>query len=421
MPVQGDLRPAPGKGHELIVDDIVIVGAGQAGQEAASALRSGGYDGRLTIVGDETHLPYQRPPLSKAYLQTSMAEADLHLETEASLVAKTIRFIAGDRAIGIDRPARRIMLTSGLALPYDHLILATGTRARALPGIGANIAALRSLADANGLRQSLGGARRAIVIGAGFIGLEFAATASAMGIAVDIVEREDQIMARVSSLPVAQAVQRHHEANNVRFHLGRSIASVDGSGRVELDDGTRLTGDIVLAAIGVVPNSELAASSGLVCSNGIVVDSKLLTQDPSISAIGDCAAFAPHGSDLHIRLESVQNAADHGVYVAARILGNTAPYSQLPLFWTDQSGLRLQIAGLATPDDELVLRGDPAAAFSVFHLRNGRLTSVESINRPADHMGARALIKAEITPSPTEIADIGINLRELAASARMPA
>ena len=190
---------------------IVIIGAGQAGQEAAAALRSGGFDGHLTLVGDEAHLPYQRPPLSKAYLHAEMAEADLYLETANSLGAKTIRFIGNDRATGIDRQARRVLLASGTALTYDHLILATGARARPLPGSIANVASLRSLHDANGLRQSLGGARRALVIGAGFIGLEFAATASAMGIAVDIVEREDQIMARVSSQPVARAVQRHHE------------------------------------------------------------------------------------------------------------------------------------------------------------------------------------------------------------------
>ena len=400
---------------------IVIIGAGQAGQEAAAALRSGGFDGHLTLVGDEAHLPYQRPPLSKAYLHAEMAEADLYLETANSLGAKTIRFIGNDRATGIDRQARRVLLASGTALTYDHLILATGARARPLPGSIANVASLRSLHDANGLRQSLGGARRALVIGAGFIGLEFAATASAMGIAVDIVEREDQIMARVSSQPVARAVQRHHEAKGVRFHLGRGVASFDGAWGVELDDGTRLNGDIVLAAIGVQPNSELAAECGLACSNGIVVDSMLLTQDPAISAIGDCASFAMPGWERPVRLESVQNAADHGVYVAGRILGSKVPYSQLPLFWTDQAGLRLQIAGLARPDDETMLRGDPDGAFSVFHLRAGRLVCVESVNRPADHMGARALLKAGVTPSLAQIADIGTNLREIAAAATVPA
>jgi 3-phenylpropionate/trans-cinnamate dioxygenase ferredoxin reductase subunit len=397
------------------VRDIVIVGAGQAGQEAAAALRSGGYDGRLTLVGDETHMPYQRPPLSKAYLHAGMAEADLYLETSGTLGAKTIRFISDDRAIGIDRPGRQVLLGSGIALPYDHLILATGARARPLPGNIANIAALRSLHDANGLRQSLDGARRAVVIGAGFIGLEFAATASALGIAVDIVEREDHILARVSTPPVARAVQRHHEARGVRFHLGRNIAALD-SGKVELDDGTQLGGDIVLGAIGVLPNSELAAACGLTTDNGIVVDNLLLTDDHAISAIGDCASFAMPGWDRPVRLESVQNAADHGVYVAGRLLGNKAPYSQLPLFWTDQSGLRLQIAGLGRPDDELVLRGDPDGAFSVFHLRGGRLVSVESVNRPADHMGARALLKAGITPSSAQIVDIGANLREIASA-----
>lgn len=399
---------------------IVIIGAGQSGQEAATGLRRHGYAGALTLVGEEPHLPYQRPPLSKAYIQSEMLASELHLDTDASLANQSIDFLRSDAAVQIDRAARIVHLASGAALPYDHLILATGSRPRRIAGAGETVLGLRGLDDANALRARLAGAENAIVIGAGFIGLEFATVARAMGVEVTLVEREAQVMARVSSPLVALSCQRHHEAKGTRVLLSRSVTGIerhnDGANTVNLDTGETVTADFVLAAVGVVPNSELAESCGLECRNGIVVDSHLHTADAAISAIGDCAAFALPGMDRHIRLESVQNAVDQANHIALELVEGDRPYDQVPMFWTDQGGLRLQIAGIASADDELVLRGDHQDAFSVFHLNGGRLTCVESVNKPGDHMAAKLLLKAGIHPSAAQLADPAVNLRALAAS-----
>lgn len=396
----------------MSIERVVVAGAGQAAQEAAIALRRGGYAGTLTLVGDEPHLPYQRPPLSKSYLEGGMSAADLHLETHESLAERDIAFRSSRSVTAIDRKARCVHLSSAEMLPYDHLILATGSRPRTIAGFEAALS-LRTLDDADILRARLASAKSAIVIGAGFIGLEFAAMANAMGVDLTVVEREAQVMSRVSSATVAMACQRHHEARGVNFLLSRQVVSLSGTG-VTLDDGETLHADIVLSAIGVVPNDELARDCGLETANGIVTDAFLRTSDPAISAIGDCASFPVASSARHVRLESVQNAVDQGLYVAARILGAGAPYGQVPTFWTDQSGLRLQIAGLPSPHGTSVLRGDLQSGFSVFHLDNGRLIWAESINRPGDHRGAQALLAADVHPAGDLLSDPAVNLRDLA-------
>ncbi|SAL65666.1 FAD-dependent pyridine nucleotide-disulfide oxidoreductase [Caballeronia arvi] len=403
-------------------ESIVIVGAGQAGLQAAASLRDEGYDGAIRLIGDEAGLPYQRPPLSKSFITGDVTADDLSLEEPHWFDDARIERLAGERVAAIDRRRRRLSLSSGRVVPYDHLVLAAGSRNRALtfaaqPAHG--IVSLRSLSDAHRLKTQLEDARRVVVIGGGFLGLEVASVAAAKGRDVHVVESVDRVMKRAISAEMSAAYAAHHEAAGVRFSFDARVERIVGRDdrvcAVELADGTRLDADLVLVAAGVVPNSELAVACGLSVYNGIIVDARLRTSDAAISAIGDCAAFpyAFDGGDL-LRLESVQNAVDQARHVARALLGDSTPYDQTPVFWSDQGGARLQIAGVARRLDSSVVRGDPASgAFSVFRYRHHRLTGVESCNRPAEHMAARRLLQRRISPTREQAADPSFDLKLL--------
>jgi 3-phenylpropionate/trans-cinnamate dioxygenase ferredoxin reductase subunit len=406
---------------------VVIVGAGHAGFQLAASLRQHGFEGRIALLGDEPVLPYQRPPLSKDYLAGKIGFDLLLMRPEAFYRDHRIDFHEGARVTEIDRAARSVQLGSGERLGYEHLVLATGARNRVppLPGIELDgVSYLRTLSETHELRDRLAAAERIVVIGAGFIGLEFAAVARAQGKRVHIIELTDRVMGRVASVPVSHFFAAAHRRSGVEFGFGAQVVRIAGSGgrveEVELAGGERLPADLVLVSIGVVPNGELAAAAGLAVANGIVVDDCLGTADPAISAIGDCAVFpCIHAGGAPSRLESVQNAADHARCVADRILGKPHPYNALPWFWSEQGELRLQIAGLTAGHDLSVLRGDPASgAFSVFCYRAGELSGIESVNRPADHAQARRLLASGRQVTPTEAADDGFDLRA-AATARV--
>ncbi|WP_025596527.1 NAD(P)/FAD-dependent oxidoreductase [Burkholderia sp. WSM2230] len=403
---------------------IVIVGAGQAGVQAASALRTEGYDGAIYLLGDEPGLPYQRPPLSKSYLSGNVADDELHLETSEWFDEQRIERLPDAHVEAIERRLKRVKLSSGKMLDYDHLILATGARNRPLPALSEpmhGVISLRTVADAAALTSKLRDSRRVVVIGAGFLGLEVASVAIAQGCDVHVVESVDRVMQRAISAEMSEACLRHYRASGLKFSFS---ARVDGFcsenghvSAVKLADGSLLEADLVLVAIGVVPNSELGLACGLEIFNGFIVDGQLRTADSAISAIGDCAAFpyAFDGGD-RLRLESVQNALDQASYVARRIVraADGSRYDQVPVFWSDQGGMRLQIAGVARRLDANVLRGDPATgAFSVFRYRQDRLTAVESFNRPADHMAARRMLQRRISPSRTQAADITFDFKSL--------
>lgn len=339
------------------LNSVLVVGAGQAGYQVASALRQEGFAGRITLVGDEPGLPYQRPPLSKAYLQGKIGAPALRFRPPEFYEEHRIERLH-DRAIGIDRAAHCVHLGSGNALPYDHLVLATGARNRvpAVPGIELDgVFGLRTLADADALAPRLASARHIVVIGAGFIGLEFAAVAAAKaseGTTVHVLEIGERVMARAISRPMSALFAAGHAGWGVTLDFRQGVARIVGNdgkvSGVETNDGRVLPAELVVYGIGVVPNAELATEAGLAVDNGIRVDAQLLTSDPAISAIGDAACFAsPHADPAGkpIRLESVQNAVDQGKAVAARLMGKPAPYSALPWFWTDQGDMRLQIAG----------------------------------------------------------------------------
>ena len=407
-------------------NSIVIVGAGQAGYQVAASLRQEGFEGAVTLIGDEPGVPYQRPPLSKAYLLGKVGVAALRFRPPEYFDEHRITRIQGS-ATAIDRERRELVLASGERLAYEHLVLATGARNRvpAVAGIElGGVFGLRNLADADGLSQRLGSAKRAVVIGAGFIGLEFAAVAAARGIAVDVLELGTRPMARALSAVTSQVFDHAHARWGVRIHYGQSLAAIHGDGgqvrSVELASGEVLPADLVVYGIGVLPNAELAAQAQLTVNNGIVVDAHLLTSDPAISAIGDVVSFPSPWSPQAIRLESVQNAVDQAKAVAARLMGKPiASYTALPWFWTDQGELKLQIAGLSDGHDATVVLGSiEQHQMSVLCFRAGRLIAVESCNRPADHMAARKLIARNTPLSPAEAAAPGFDLKAFEVSTR---
>jgi 3-phenylpropionate/trans-cinnamate dioxygenase ferredoxin reductase subunit len=404
---------------------IVVVGAGQAGFQAAASLREAGWAEPITLVGDEPGLPYQRPPLSKAYLAGKSDADALSLRPASYLAEHRITLRAETRAAGIDRAARRLVLSDGESLAYDHLVLATGARNRPLPVPGADldgVRQLRGLADADRLKADIATAGRITVVGAGFIGLEFAAVAAARGIAVTVVEATARPMARAVSAAMGAFFRAAHEALGVRFAFEAGVEAIEGeNGRatgLRLAGGERVAADLVLVGIGVRPNQELAEEAGLAVADGIRVDALLSTDDPAISAIGDCARFpspfaqglSPDGS---VRIESVQNAVDQGRSLAARLTGRPSAYAAVPWFWSDQGRHKLQIAGLTAPDDASVTRGS-GEAFSVFRFRGGALSGVESVNRAADHMVARRLLAAGTRLSPEQAADPDFDIKALA-------
>lgn len=401
---------------------VVIVGAGHAGFQVAASLRQLGFVGRVCLINDEAHLPYQRPPLSKAYIKGNAGPESLMFRPEKFYADQKIELIS-DRAVSINRQQRKLLLGSGASLDYGHLVLATGARNRLLDLPNANlpdVRYLRILDESEALRKMLPSKKGVVVIGAGFIGLEFAATARIKGLEVDVVELASRVMARSVTAEVSDYFQARHREAGIRIHLGVQATSIEAEGGkvsgVSLSDGRHLPADLIVVGVGVLPNVEMAAEAGLPVASGIIVDQHLLTSDPNISAIGDCALFASPRFGGSLRLESVQNATDQARCVAARLTGDDKPYDGQPWFWSDQGDDKLQIAGLTTGYDQVVLRGDPAKkAFSAFCYRSGRLVGIESINRAGDHMFGRRLLGMDRSLAPEKAADEGFDLKSALA------
>ncbi len=403
---------------------VVIVGAGHAGGTAAAQLRQYGYGGPITIVGDEPVAPYQRPPLSKAWLKGEADAEALMLRPVSFYAEHGIELILDIKATAIDRAAKAVVLSDGRRLSYEQLILATGSRARPLPVPGADLAGvlfLRSAADAEVLKAALGPGKRLVVVGGGYIGLEAAASARALGADVVVLEREDRILARVAAGALPTFFQRYHEAKGVRFELNaRTVRFVGEHGKltgVELEGGRVLPCDEVLVGVGNIPNDELARDAGLACEGGIVVDLEGRTSDPAIFAIGDVTHRPLPLYDRTFRLESVANALEQAKQAAAAIAGAPPPPHEVTWNWSDQYDLKLQMAGIAFDADALVVRGDPAAAkFAVFHLKGPRVQAVEAVNAPAEFMGGRLLIGSQKPVDRAKLADPAVSMKEVAAS-----
>jgi 3-phenylpropionate/trans-cinnamate dioxygenase ferredoxin reductase component len=401
---------------------VVIVGAGHAGFQVALSLRQAGFKDRVRLINDEGHLPYQRPPLSKAYLKGSGGPDSLMFRPEKFFHDQSIELI-GDRAVAIDRTAHKLNLASGASLDYGHLVLATGARNRLLDIPNANlpnVRYLRILDDSEDLRTRIAACKRVVVIGAGFIGLEFAATARIKGLEVDVLELASRVMARAVTAEVSDYFQARHADAGVRIHLGVMATAIEADGDkvtgVSLSDGRHIPADLVVVGVGVLPNVELAKEAGLPTASGIIVDEHLLTANPDISAIGDCALFESPRFGGSLRLESVQNATDQAKCVAARLTGDDKPYDGHPWFWSDQGDDKLQIAGLTTGYDRVVLRGDPAQkAFSAFCYKQGKLVGIESVNRAGEHMFGRRLLPMDRSVEPEQAADPGFDLKKALA------
>ena len=406
---------------------VVIVGASHAGVQTAASLRQEGFSGRIVLIGDEAVLPYQKPPLSKAFIKEGV-EDRLILRAEDFYPKSGIERIDG-RVTRIDRAHREVELEDGRRVGYGHLVLAVGAQNRIppLPGIALDgVIDLRTLADAARLRAALHAASAVAVIGGGFIGLEVAATAATLGRPVAVLEAMNRLMARTLSPQMSEHFLKAHRRFGVDVHLGtRAVAiEADAAGRakgVRLEEGGFVPGDLVLVAVGVGPNMALAAEAGLETADGIVVDENLLTSDPVISAIGDCAAFPHRSSGAHLRLESVQNAVDQAKCVARRLVGTPAAYDALAWFWSDQGDQKLQIAGLTQGADRYVAHpSDDGQQMTVMAFRDDALIGVETANAAADHMAARKLLAAE---HPVHLADIeaaGYDLRKLMRSGAIP-
>lgn len=396
---------------------MVIAGAGLAGLTVAETLRAEGYDGPITLLGDEPHAPYHRPPLSKDYLLGKTQEAQLLIRAPEALAKKRIAFVPGSGVIAIDRLARRVRLTDCRTLDYEGLALCTGARPRQIntPGMQASgVFALRTLDDSRLLAEVLQHSRNVAVIGGGFIGLEVAAVARALGKNVAVLEAAERLMARAVSPFISSYYLALHRGRGVNVVLGAQISEftvADGNvAAVRTTDGQTFPADIVIVGIGVFPNVEAAQKAGLECSGGIVVDTLSRTADPVIVAAGDCTIRRLEEGSLR-RLESVQNAVEQAKSAAASLLSKSRPNTASPWFWSEQYGVKLQMAGLCAGFDDMHVQGDPARhAFSVFHFRGGRLIAVDSVNQPAEHMAARRLLDAHPAPSRQELVEAGFNL-----------
>ena len=398
---------------------LVIIGASYAGVQIAASARDLGFAEPILLLGDEPHLPYQKPPLSKGYLTGKVGEAALPLRGEVFFQENRVEFAGGRRVEAIDLAARQIRVSGDRSYGFAKLAFATGSRPRSLPIPGAGLPGvhmLRSLDDARALRAAMAAARRVVVIGGGYIGLEIAASLIGAGLSVTLLEASDQLLARVATRPLAGFLAQQHATRGVVLRLGVSARAILGESAVravECTDDTLLPADLVVVGIGAMPNGEIAASAGLPCRNGaVLVDARARTAVSGIVAAGDCACVERDGG--LVRLESVQNANDQGRAAAAALVGHPAPDAPVPWFWSDQYDLKLQTAGLAAGFEEVAVRGSmESGRFGLYYFKAGRLIAVDTVNRPADHLLARRLIAQRTALTPAQASDESIELRAL--------
>jgi 3-phenylpropionate/trans-cinnamate dioxygenase ferredoxin reductase component len=399
----------------------VIVGTGQAGFQTAASLRSEGYADPITLIGEEPHIPYNRPPLSKGFVLGTQDAESIELRPVNFYKTHQINLLCGERVVGISRAEKQIEIASGGNLSYDSLVLAVGASNRRLPVSGGDLEGvlyLRSLAEAIFIKKRIEESQRIVVVGGGFIGLELAAVASSVGKSVTVIEALPRVMARVVAPIISEFFHELHTSRNVKILCGATVKEIRGANghvnEVLVSDGSVHPADLVLVGIGVAPNIELARDADLAVSNGIAVNEYLETEDKNIFAIGDCAEYPNAFAGGRVRLESVQNAADQAQCVAMTIAGHRTKYNSLPWFWTDQYEIKLQMAGISAGHDRVVTRGNAEARkLSVFYFRSGKLIAVDSINRPVDHMIGRKLIASGAKLTPEECADESVDLKRI--------
>ena len=408
----------------------IIIGAGHAGGELAIALRNEGWEGRILLLGEEAHLPYHRPPLSKAYLAGSVEKSSLSIRPQMAYDKANVEFIGGVRVSRIDRANQRLELADGSQLAYDKLAVATGGRPRPLsvPNAAvaercANLHYLRTLDDVEQIRAQLAPGKRLAIVGGGYIGLEVAASAIAQGLQVTVLEALPRVLQRVTAAELSAYYERKHREAGVDIRTGVQVADLEVTGdtvtAVLCADGSRLAADLVVVGIGLLANTELAAEAGLQVDNGILVDEHAQTSDPHIYAAGDCTNHPNALLGRRLRLESVPNALEQSRVAAANMAGKAKTYASVPWFWSDQYELKLKMVGLSEGFERLVLRGDPATdSFSAFYLKGDKVLAADTVNRPQDFIAAKRLVAEGIAVTAEQLADDGRPLKELLPAAQ---
>ncbi|MEI7711626.1 MAG: FAD-dependent oxidoreductase [Rhodospirillales bacterium] len=403
---------------------VVIAGAGHAGGSVAAMLRQLGFEGSIVLIGDEPIPPYERPPLSKAWLKGEASAESLALRPAEFYGTQKIDLRLNTVVTGIDRAAKIVSLGTGETVAYDRLILALGARARRLPIPGIEldgVLELRTAADADKLKAALGPGKRLAVVGGGYVGLEAAASARGLGAEATIIERESRVLARVACQQLSDFFEAYHRAQGVTIEVSAGVDGLEGAnGRVtgvRLTDGRLVPCDAALIGVGAVPNEEIARDAGLTCDGGIVVDLSARTSDPSIFAIGDCTKRPLPLYDRTMRLESVPNALEQAKQAAAAIYGRPPLPPEVPWFWSDQYDLRLQIAGIPFDATQIVVRGDiEAGKFALFHLaEDGLVRAVEAVNASTEFMGGRRIVQRGKRLTPDRIRDMAVSMQELAS------
>jgi 3-phenylpropionate/trans-cinnamate dioxygenase ferredoxin reductase subunit len=402
---------------------IVIVGAGQAAAQAVVSLRAEGYEGPIKLIGDEAQPPYQRPPLSKKFLAGEIGFDRVELKPAEFYAGANCELMLGVRVAAIERAKRVVLTGDGREIPYDKLLIATGSRVREInvPGFDLDgVHYLRSVGDVTEIQAHFKPGAKMVVVGGGYIGLEVAAVAKKNGIDVTVLETAERVMARVVDPIVSRFYERIHRHAGVVIRTGVPVAGFEGDNnkvaRVVSGEGENFPCDFVVVGVGILPNVEIAQSAGLTVENGIVVDECTRTSDPDICAAGDCTNHPSGVYGRRLRLESVQNAIEQGKTAAAALTGKNKPYDQVPWFWSDQYDLKLQIAGLSSGYTQAVTRGDPETgrSFAVFYLKDGVLVAVDAVNRAPEFMMSKMLIAQRAKLDPARLADETIHMKEIA-------
>ena len=397
---------------------IVVIGAGQAAGQAAASLRQEGYEGEITIIGDEAQAPYQRPPLSKAYLSGEVGLDRVLVRPENFYADKGINLQTGVRVESINRADKTIATSTGSTLSYDKLLISTGSRPRILNIQGSDLEGLhylRTVDDVDGIRTAMEAAKNVCIVGGGYIGLEVAAVAKKAGHNVTVLEMEDRILQRVTTAEMSEFYHALHTGRGVDIRVNTMVSGFAGeNGRVTsvLCGDESIPADLVIVGIGIIPNVELAEAAGLTCDNGIVVNDHCETSDPDIYAAGDCTNHPNPILDRRLRLESVPNAMEQARTACSNMLGGDKTYAAVPWFWSDQYELKLQMVGFSADGDQSVLRGDKASnEFAVFYLKDGNVVAVDAVNSPKEFMVAKQLYGKAVNEA--DLANPAFELKEL--------
>jgi 3-phenylpropionate/trans-cinnamate dioxygenase ferredoxin reductase subunit len=401
-------------------EHCIIIGASHAAAQLVSSLRQEGWEGKISLIGDEPNLPYHRPPLSKAFFVGEKTEDELLIRAADFYEKNKVDLLLGSRVTVIDRDAKKITLEDGAEISYTKLALTTGARVRKIPFTGSELAGVFYMRDLNDVKQThkfTGPGKSAVIIGGGYIGLETAASLRKIGMKVTVIEAMSRVLQRVTAPEVSAFYTRVHTEEGVDIRTEAGVDAIVGEKHVEgvrLADGSTVAADLVIIGVGVIPNIELAEAAGLTIDNGIAVNEFATTNDPDIVAAGDCTNHYNPIYDRKLRLESVQNATDQAKIAAKSICGKPEAYNALPWFWSDQYDLKLQIAGLSQGFDEVIIRGDSeqGRSFAAFYFSEGRFIAVDAINRPKEFMMSKRALTSGQTADPLKLADESIEIKD---------